>query len=45
MPFGDRKADNIGLLDGRVVWLDYDGSWNGCPHTREAYPWGCAYDS
>lgn len=29
----DRKPANIGLLDGQPVWLDYDGSWNGCPHT------------
>lgn len=32
----DRKAANIGLLNGRLVWLDYDGSWNGCPHDRNA---------
>lgn len=30
----DRKPENIGLLDGQPVWLDYDGSWNGCPHSR-----------
>jgi hypothetical protein len=30
----DRKRANVGLLDGRPVWLDYDGSWNGCPHSR-----------
>lgn len=30
-PPPDRKADNLGMLDGRVVWLDYDYSWNGCP--------------
>jgi hypothetical protein len=34
-PCGDRKAANLGLLAGRVVAVDYDGSWNGCPHT----PW------
>lgn len=35
LPFsGDRKPENLGLLRGRVVWLDYDGSWNGCPHSR-----------
>lgn len=32
----DRKAANIGWLRGRLVWLDYDGSWNGCPHDRNA---------
>lgn len=32
----DRKPSNVGLLDGRPVWLDYDGSWNGCPHSRNA---------
>lgn len=31
----DRKPENIGLLDGTPVWLDYDGSWNGCPHSRD----------
>lgn len=30
----DRKPENIGLLNGSPVWLDYDGSWNGCPHDR-----------
>lgn len=29
----DRKIENIGILNGQFVWLDYDGSWNGCPHT------------
>lgn len=29
----DRKPQNIGLLNGEPVWLDYDGSWNGCPHS------------
>lgn len=28
----DRKASNVGLLAGQRVWLDYDGSWNSCPH-------------
>lgn len=26
---GDRKSENIGLVDGRIVWLDFDLSWNG----------------
>lgn len=30
----DRKRSNVGLLNGEPVWLDYDGSWNGCPHSR-----------
>lgn len=30
----DRKPQNVGLLAGVPVWLDYDGSWNGCPHER-----------
>jgi hypothetical protein len=30
----DRKPQNVGILDGKPVWLDYDGSWNGCPHER-----------
>lgn len=33
----DRKPDNVGLLNGEPVWLDYDGSWNGCPHTPANY--------
>lgn len=32
----DRKPSNIGLLNGVPVWLDYDGSWNRCPHSRNA---------
>lgn len=31
-PFGDTKADNLGLLAGRLVWVDYDLSYNGCQH-------------
>ena len=34
VPFGDRKAANLGWLRGRLVWVDYDSSWNGCPHSR-----------
>lgn len=30
----DRKPQNVGLLNGVPVWLDYDGSWNACPHER-----------
>jgi hypothetical protein len=37
LPAGDRKPQNLGLLDGRIVWIDYDGSWNGCPHARSAH--------
>lgn len=29
VPIGDRKSDNIGVVDGRVVWIDFDSSWNG----------------
>lgn len=25
-PAGDKKPDNLGLLDGRIVWIDYDMS-------------------
>lgn len=35
LSFADAKPENVGLLDGKPVWLDYDGSWNGCPHSRE----------
>lgn len=31
----DRKAPNVGVLDGRVVLIDYDMSWNDSP------PCGC----
>lgn len=31
---GDPKAANLGIYQGRVVWLDYDVSFNGCPHDR-----------
>lgn len=30
-PPPDRKPENIGRLDGKLVWLDYDYSWNGVP--------------
>jgi hypothetical protein len=41
LPFcGDRKPENLGVLDGQVVWVDYDGSWNGCPHTPVAHVTG-----
>lgn len=33
VPIGDRKPDNVGYVDGHLVWIDYDYSWNGprCP--------------
>ncbi len=31
---GDDKPANYGRLDGVVVRLDYDLSYNGCPHDR-----------
>lgn len=31
-PHGDLKDENLGWLDGRLVWLDYDRSHNGCCH-------------
>lgn len=27
----DKKPPNVGLLDGRMVWLDYDQNWNDQP--------------
>lgn len=27
----DRKPQNVGLLNGKLVWIDYDMSWNDCP--------------
>jgi len=30
---GDGKLTNVGVpRDGRTVWVDYDWSWNACPH-------------
>lgn len=34
---GDNKPDNYGWLDGRVVVLDYDMNYNGCPHDRSGF--------
>lgn len=31
----DSKPENVGILNGKLVWIDYDLSWNRCPHTRE----------
>lgn len=33
-PLGDNKPENYGWLAGRVVALDYDHGYNGCPHDR-----------
>jgi hypothetical protein len=30
----DRKPDNLGYLHGRLVWVDYDMSWNDCAACR-----------
>ena len=27
----DKKPANLGLLDGRMVWVDYDMNWNDRP--------------
>lgn len=32
LPLGDDKPSNFGLLNGQPVWIDYDVSYNGCPH-------------
>lgn len=29
VPTGDRKPSNVGVVNGEVVWIDYDMSWNG----------------
>lgn len=31
----DRKASNVGWLKGRLVWIDYDMSWNDCRCRKE----------
>jgi hypothetical protein len=33
----DKKPQNVGLLGGKLVWIDYDMSWNDrpiCEHIR-----------
>lgn len=30
----DKKPPNVGLLDGQLVWLDYDQNWNDQPPCR-----------
>lgn len=39
VPIGDRKPENIGVVNGRVVWIDYDYSYNPpclvCPRGRD----------
>jgi hypothetical protein len=34
---GDDKPDNFGVLGGRVVRIDYDMNYNGCPHDRSGF--------
>lgn len=34
---GDNKPDNFGVLDGRVVRIDFDMNYNGCPHDRSGF--------
>lgn len=34
---GDIKPDNFGWLDDRLVRLDYDMNYNGCPHDRSGF--------
>lgn len=31
---GDQKVSNVGVLNGRLVWIDYDMSFNGCVHDK-----------
>jgi len=31
----DRKPSNVGWLKGRLVWIDYDMSWNDCRCRKE----------
>lgn len=32
-PPTDPKPHNLGRLDGQIVWVDYDLSWNDCRET------------
>lgn len=27
-PIGDRKSENLGMVDDRIVWIDFDYSYN-----------------
>ncbi len=35
-PYGDRKLDNVGVVDGRVVLIDYDMNNGPCRTCLEA---------
>lgn len=34
----DKKPENLGRLNGRLVWIDFDNSWNDCPHGHPRRP-------
>jgi hypothetical protein len=35
----DRKPENLGWLNGRMVWVDYDLSWHSCAYCgRRRHP-------
>lgn len=34
----DRKHQNVGWFHGHIVMVDYDGSWNDCPHGHPPRP-------
>jgi hypothetical protein len=34
---GDGKLSNYGVLDGRIVRVDYDMAFNACPHDRSGF--------
>lgn len=34
----DKKHQNLGWLDGRIVFVDYDMSWNDCAHGKNPTP-------
>ena len=34
----DKKPENLGRLNGQLVWIDFDCSWNDCPHGHPRRP-------
>ena len=30
LPASDKKPHNVGVLNGELVWIDYDMNWNDC---------------
>jgi hypothetical protein len=36
----DVKQSSVGYLNGRLLWIDFDGSWNECRRCNQpSVPW------